>query len=343
MKKERETNMELLRVVAMFCIVFYHLLTHVVIQNTTLPIYSALQIPLHIGVPLFVLISGYFGIRASFSGVVKLLLPVVTFYIPIELVGRQFFHYDGMRNTIQTLLFISHSPFWFVRTYLWLFLFSPVINYYLKNADSLQRLYLLLALGVISVYFGTVYGDSSLYRGTNLVNFVFLYVVGNTISRYKSVLEKISTKWLLGGFTLLNLLILILYLHYWGTSVTHTIIQLCFRYCSPILLTNAILLFCVFSKLRFRSAIVNKVASSTFSMYIISETPFVLYVVITPLVLSLCPFDNVVLSLAMLTLLTIAIMFICFLEDCMAKPLFKYIVSKCSSSPVDAFFKNANM
>ena len=343
MKKERETNMELLRIVAMSCIVLYHLLGHVVIPHTTLPIYSALQIPFHIGVPLFVLISGYFGIKVSFSGVVKLLLPLLFFYVPFELIGSQFFHYEGMRSALKTLLIVSHTPFWFVRTYLWLFLFSPVINYYLKHADSTQRLYLLLTLGIIAVYFGTVYGDKSLYQGKNLVNFVFIYTLGNTISYYKSYIEKTSTTLLLGGFVLLNLLTILLYLHYWESSLTNIIIQLCFRYCSPFLLTNAVLLFCVFSKLRFHSVLVNKVASSTFSMYIIQETPFVLYVVITPLILSFCPFNNLLLSMAILILFTVVIMFVCLVIDWTAKPLFNIIVTKCTNSTINRFFRKANI
>lgn len=67
--KSRESNFELLRIVAMFCIVFYHLLLHYVIPaEGEESIFYALQLPLHIGVPLFVFISGYFGIKPSVSG-----------------------------------------------------------------------------------------------------------------------------------------------------------------------------------------------------------------------------------------------------------------------------------
>lgn len=67
--KTRESNFELLRLVAMFCIVFYHLLLHYVVPaQGDGSVFYALWLPLHIGVPLFVFISGYFGIRPSLAG-----------------------------------------------------------------------------------------------------------------------------------------------------------------------------------------------------------------------------------------------------------------------------------
>lgn len=56
----RESQFELLRIVAQWCIVFYHLFMDYTIHlQEQYPIYLGIQIPLHIGVLLFVLISGY--------------------------------------------------------------------------------------------------------------------------------------------------------------------------------------------------------------------------------------------------------------------------------------------
>lgn len=88
--KERESNFELLRVFAMFSIVLYHL----ILESSKAFGYAeirTLQLPLHIGVPLFVLISGYFHIRPSFKGLAKLLLPLFAFYVPIELCSKLLF------------------------------------------------------------------------------------------------------------------------------------------------------------------------------------------------------------------------------------------------------------
>lgn len=85
MRKSRESNFELLRIVAMFMIVLYHLLMRYSYTDGHL-IYRVLQFPLHIGVILFVLISGYYGIRPSIRGLMRLLAPVVVLYLSIELI-----------------------------------------------------------------------------------------------------------------------------------------------------------------------------------------------------------------------------------------------------------------
>ena len=68
-QNQRQSNIELLRCFAMLCIIVYHLCLFALGGvPTSTKLYQALQIPLHIGVPLFVLISGYFGIRFSLKG-----------------------------------------------------------------------------------------------------------------------------------------------------------------------------------------------------------------------------------------------------------------------------------
>ena len=67
--KDRESQIELLRIVSIWLIVFYHLFMDFSLPlQEEYPLYKGLQIPLHIGVLLFVLISGYFGIKASIKG-----------------------------------------------------------------------------------------------------------------------------------------------------------------------------------------------------------------------------------------------------------------------------------
>lgn len=64
--KVRDSQFELLRIVAQWLIVFYHLFYYctVDLQNEH-AIYAGIQIPIHIGVVLFVMISGFYGIKPS--------------------------------------------------------------------------------------------------------------------------------------------------------------------------------------------------------------------------------------------------------------------------------------
>lgn len=77
--KERDSNFELCRIVCMLYIVIYHLIIHVpaVIENTSwgLPLRNIC----HIGVVVFVVISGYYGIRRKWKRLLELAL-TVSFY-----------------------------------------------------------------------------------------------------------------------------------------------------------------------------------------------------------------------------------------------------------------------
>lgn len=177
----RESNFELLRLVAMFFIVIYHMFLFFLSPIDDNPLYVAIQSPLHIGVPLFVMISGYFGIKFSPKGLFKLLAKTFVLAVPLMLAYCLWQH-QGIKEMVKSLLFISHTPFWFIRSYIMLFLVAPVVNHYLENITPTRRLYLMLALGWIAVYLGTVGGDSSLAGGKNLANFLFLYCLGNCVS-----------------------------------------------------------------------------------------------------------------------------------------------------------------
>ena len=87
MKTQRESSFELLRLIAQILIVYYHILLFVVYPTYGLAIYKALWFPLHIGVPLFVLISGFFCIKPSIKGFVKLLGMVFVLQLPNTIIS----------------------------------------------------------------------------------------------------------------------------------------------------------------------------------------------------------------------------------------------------------------
>lgn len=69
MAKVRQSNFELLRLVAMFFILCYHQIIYYVqptIGDSSL--FQGMQLTLHTGVLLFILISGYFGICPTIFG-----------------------------------------------------------------------------------------------------------------------------------------------------------------------------------------------------------------------------------------------------------------------------------
>ena len=127
----RESNFELLRLLSQFFIVLYHIFLMFIYPQSGQELYKALQIPLHVGVVVFVLISGYFSIKATSKGFIKLI--VFFFFYSLPEIIYNFVNAGDTLHSFKSLLFFSNSHFWFVKTYVYLYLISPMLNHYWKE------------------------------------------------------------------------------------------------------------------------------------------------------------------------------------------------------------------
>ena len=120
----------------MFMIVLYHLFIKLDYSAVcTSALYSSLLFPLHVAVICFVLISGYFGIRLSFKKLSAFYIQVLFYNIVAYLVCSVISNDFSVKNFIISSLPLSHNQdLWFIRTYLYLMLLSPIINKYLSSA-----------------------------------------------------------------------------------------------------------------------------------------------------------------------------------------------------------------
>ena len=143
---------------------------------------------------------------------------------------------------------------------------------------------------------GSTLGDDSLYTGKNLTHFVFIYLLGNRLYNMNVNAEgdgnngtneikvnsgwnkwsRLSLKFWLSSYLLLNVCLTLLYYYTSEQTLGKLIWHLSFPYCSPIIILNAILFFMVFAKLDIKSAVVNWLAKSCLSIYLIHENrPYV--------------------------------------------------------------------
>jgi len=176
------------------------------------------------------------------------------------------------------MLFVSNTPFWFMRTYLCLYLFSPIINKYLLDANLKNRIYLLVSLGFISVYMGTLSRmDPALYDGKNIVNFLLFYVIGNTLHVYQYAWRRFSMKKLLLTWLVLNVLLVTISCLFYGTFVEKAIWKLSFPYNSPLIIVNAVLFLMFIAKNPFKSKVVNYLGSSALAIYLLHCTPLFIF------------------------------------------------------------------
>ncbi len=163
--------MELLRLICMLFVLLLHTYTHVLSQTD---FFISASPASHFGITLmyslsmcavnvFVLISGYFGIKPKLRSFVNLYL-ICAFY---GFVGYCYHAYSldmrvGRSVIWHTVFCLSHQDYlWFIKAYVCLFLFSPLLN---KAADNMQKRELqaaFLFLTVINIYFGFFCGGGN--------------------------------------------------------------------------------------------------------------------------------------------------------------------------------------
>lgn len=210
-----------------------------------------------------------------FSGGGKLLIKTALYYLPLQIVYDLYVG-ESIKTFVVDCLFLSHGPYWFIRTYLLFYIFVPIVNKFLKDIDNRLRIYALVVLAVINFWFGCItQGDASLVDGKNLVNFTFLYIVGNTIRSSRNIWQTVKIKYFIGAYILLNIGLQLSYNLFYDTFVSNKIFLLSYGYNSPVLLLNAILLFLCFAKINITSSFVNRISASVLASYLITDQPFI--------------------------------------------------------------------
>lgn len=324
--KERNSTHELLRIFAMFLIVWYHIVSYylyLISHDATYDNIIEATIPsLHIGVILFLLITGYYGIKPSISGILRLLIIVMVYFLPLQFVDLALSdNITNPRKVAHALLFLTNTPYWFVRTYIFLYLISPILNTFIRNSSGKELLLMMLVLGIISSYFGSMQGDPSLADGKNVCNFTFIYLLGQCLHIYQPNLERLKKSTLLAVIIILNTLLITSMAYFQReTFIGEHIWQWSFPYCSPLLIINAVLVFLLFTKFHFHSAIINSIGASTFAVYLLHCHPVIHKYIIMR---SVNYITTTSVPLLTFPLIALSILFVCVGIDKILSPVWK--------------------
>ena len=309
----------------MLFIVFYHLIMWFVKDNPTYDSLRALWIPLHVGVVCFVLISGYFRIKTSLRGFV--LLIAISFFYSLPNIIYGILNSQNTYDIVHSFMFISRSEYWFVKTYLGLYLIAPLLNLFLDNSSKKGQLYLVFVLSLLSVYCGNFARDPMYFEGKNVFNFMLIYLIGHILKVYSYRWKSFNWYKLSASFIIINLILVVSFLFTRERWIGGILWRLSFPYNSPILILNAVLLFMIFGCLEFRSLTVNRLAEGCFAIYLIhSSTPLV-NLIERPLISTVFQLTEGALSsfILLLFLLSIIIVFSCIIINWCFYPLWKAI------------------
>ncbi len=283
--KKRQSNFEILRILAMFCIVMGHSMTHGTLLNTNndlsnikFILFRFLAYNGKIGVYLFILISGYFMIYSTISvkKIVKLWLPVFFWSVFLTTVVGQIIGQFSYKDFALSFIPIISNRYWFVSTYIFLYLLIPVINKVILFL-SIKLEFLIILVGA-----ATIFPSHYLY-GSNvnswLFSFCFTYFIG-AIIRKRKLLQNEKNKMIGRVFLVIGVL----------CNFMSTIVITFARNSTPIfnklsMFLQQETLFCLFIAVGLfvllgsesvpYNRFINTIASTTFGIYLIHDNGYV--------------------------------------------------------------------
>ncbi len=335
-KPTRDSNIELLRILAMFMVMILHFNNHG-FANDILDFQGALTITNTVGhflesfaiiaVNVFVLISGLYGIRFKGRGLLSFYLQcffcgLVAYLLYILFTGEPI-----TTDIFKQLLAFTHNKWWFVVTYLYLYLTAPLLNYAVENMPQKTFQWLLLAWAILTFYFGYSLGYDD---GMSYVNFVFLYLIGRYIGVYISQETLCQKRWwsllLFIGCCLGTFAVAITKQHY-----QYDILYLRpYIYNSWWVIGGAIGLVLFVKSFSFQSRIINWIGGSVFAAYLLQESPYLGFKVVYPLTETFFGESTLAVGYEALLLLAFSAVFllVAVLIDKLGKWLFKPLLSR---------------
>lgn len=190
----RLVNIELLRILAMFGVLLAHYIVPVwgnvthegLLSSPAAAVFqTAVQSLFSPCVDVFIVISGYFGIRWKWNGLLKLLFQIFFWMAIIPFIAYAF----GVVDTIQPAnyvkgLLLCFQANWFFLCYLVLYAISPILNSFLDNTPEKRILATILAFYFVQTLFGYVLKVSSEFSsGMSSMSFIGLYLLGGYLRR----------------------------------------------------------------------------------------------------------------------------------------------------------------
>ena len=270
----RNSSFELLRIIAIFGIINMHIMgQYLKIVTGANLIYAVITNGVfNTGVTLFMLISGYFGIKREYSKGFKLYSTVMFYSILSFLILALVFNGFTLRGTIKAFLPIETRSFWYITIYFIILLVSPYVN---KIVESLSKreYQCLLCVMVYLFYVAPTMLKIEIMRdsGKGLVNLLIIYIIGRYIRIYFDDFRYSKLKLItFASFVMITGMLLN---YAYIIKITHG------HYAAPfskdnsiIILIASIAIFLLFKQIAFYSGIVNKISASVFPIYIFEGT-----------------------------------------------------------------------
>lgn len=274
-KSVRQSNIELLRIIAIFMVMIAHCNGHM--AEGSIPAMTAnadavvvcrniIGSLASICVVLFVLISGWFSIKPNLKRIATLWTQIFFVYLYVFILQTIIQNHGEVNwKTLVTCFLPFTFSIWFVRAYLLLMLFAPALNLFAKDISKRGFQLFLAIFTIMALLYGCIIPSDSagFNKGLSPLSLIYIYMVGRYLRLY---VHSTRSKWFwLCGYVVFSMVIFI-------GRVIH--LPWILYYINPILVLSAISLFMFFVKLDIGyNRFINWVASSVFTAFILHTRP----------------------------------------------------------------------
>ena len=223
-----------------------------------------------VGVNVFVLISGWFGIKPSVKGALSILYQVLFYGVLILLAGLALGLPVPAKDVFHAT--IGGGFYWFVPAYLGLYCLSPVLNAFIEKASFKTYTAVLAAFFILEFAFGWATPLGSYDNGYSLISFLGLYLLSRYLNIHCPRLKTVSA-WIYFLIFALATLLPVLGSVLGPRMIGRDLEPYC--YCSPFVIAASAALLLAFSRLKIQSKAINWIAASVFSVYLVHQHPMV--------------------------------------------------------------------
>lgn len=267
-KSQRDGNFEVLRIVSIIMVVFWHLNVHGGFFKETLGvnhiIFSIIGVLTVISVNLFVMITSYFLVEKKIKPkkLLSLWCEILFYSVTIYLVFLACGWYQFEWKDLLIFIPILSTQYWFASSYFIFYLIIPFLNAMISNISQKQHGLLCLGILVISIL-NIVFNFSvcSFNSGYSAIWFACVFVIIAYLKKYQ---QKDYPWWVY-----LSIFIVVTLISYFVG----------YSYSNPLTLIASLCIFMMFKKIKIENQkvvkIISCISSTTFGIYLLHDNAMI--------------------------------------------------------------------
>lgn len=285
-KNERQSNIELMRIIAMIMIVGCHFASHggfsFETNSLTIPRvwWHVLYLGGNFGTDVFMMISGYFlftdeTLLPKLSKIVTLWLQIFFYSVLLFFVAIPLGYGDmSLKAIIACILPISFSEWWFASAYFVLYLLHPYINLALKAMNKKEYQRFLILIIIMWSIIPTL--TTSSFQKNDLIELFLMYAIAGYIRNYGFFDDLTGLKWgIIWVFTCILTVGSAIFILLIGKNKEIIYSHSTYFYRQTCILTiiRAVSFFMMFLKIKIANrAYINSISSTMFGVYLLHDS-----------------------------------------------------------------------